>query len=641
MNWGDSDRPRRAATTASGRARRGSARADSVRAAVARAAVAALAVSAWIGTAALPARADSGLLLPPQAGTGFNSASLPPATVPAAELALPDILSYEDAALYRETFGLQDKGLWAAADRRIKRINDRLLMGHVLAQRYLHPTHYRARYDELAAWLRQYADHPDAARIYGLAMKRKPKAAKAPPAPRDRFAVSSDNIDTEPAPRRPWRESAAEPGARRNVAKMTRAGRMTEAEKFLAQPSVQRVLGQGGVDRTRALIAAAWFRKGDDARAYAVASAAARRSGAEAPRALWWAGLAAFRLGRFEDAISHFDRLARAKGLSTREIAAANFWAGRAALRGGHAERVGAYMDRAARHDRTFYGQIAARIRGTGPTYNWGAPTATPADVVAFSAHRAGRRTLALIQVGDEGRAETELRTLRVGASPRLLRTVMALAEAADMPGTALRAGRVLLRAQNERVDAALYPIPHWVPETGFQIDRALVYALARQESGFNVRARSPAGARGLLQLMPATARFIADSGQNFRGRNGNHLYDPRLNLALGQKYVDHLLADDAVSGNLIMMIAAYNGGPGNLAKWQRQVRHGSDPLIFIESIPVTETRLFVTRVLENLWIYRARLGQDTPSLEALASGVWPAYVGLDGARFGVAEDRR
>lgn len=620
MNWGDSTISGRLDRDKRHRPRAG---------AFARGTLSVLALMACL-SAPLAARADS------------SSASLPVLNRPAdVALALPEILGVRDAELYRDIFGLQEKGLWAAADRRIRHIEDRLLMGHVLAQRYLHPTHYRSSFAELSTWLRHYADHPDAARIYGLAIKRKPASARAPAPPRERFIVSSDNIDNDSITRPAWRETPGENRIRRVVFGMVKRGRMSQAEKYLGQASVQRALGRAGTDRAQAMIAAGWFRLGDDKTAYRIAAAAAHRSGAEAPRALWWAGLAAFRLGRFEDAIAHFDRLANARGLAGRDIAAASFWAGRAALRGGHAERVGPYMDRAAQYSRTFYGQLAARIRGTGPVYDWTSPAAPPADIIAFAAHKSGRRTLALIQVGDEARAETELRTLRVGASPRLLRTVIALAEAADMPGTALRAGRVLLRAQNERVDAALYPIPHWVPENGFQIDRALVYALARQESAFNVNARSRSGARGLLQLMPATARFIADSGQTFRGRNRNQLYDPRLNLSLGQKYVDHLLSGEVSSGNLLLSVASYNAGPGNVAKWQRKVRHGSDPLIFIESIPVTETRLFVQRVMENLWIYRARLGQDTPSLEALASGHWPAYVGLDGARFGVAEERR
>lgn len=572
-----------------------------------------------------------------------RSASLPRFERPTgAALALPDILSAPDAELYRDIFRLQEKGLWAAADRRIRRIKDRLLMGHVEAQRYMHPTHYRARYSELAGWLKKYADHPDAARIYGLAMRRKPASAKAPQAPRARFMVSSDNIEVESdESERPVRVVRKdERSILRRVSGMVRREQMSQAEKYLAQGSVQRALGRQGVDRAQALVAAGWFRRGDNARAYKIAAAAANRSAAAAPRAMWWAGLAAFRLGKFEQSITHFHELSLAAGLSGRDIAAAAFWAGRAALRGGHPERVGTYLDRAARYDRTFYGQIAAHIRGAGPVFNWSSPIAQAADITAFSVHRSGRRTLALVQIGEDARAETEMRTLRVGASPRLLRTVIALTDTADLSGAALRAGRVLLRTTGERADAALYPVPRWLPEDGYQIDRALVYALARQESAFNAKARSPSGARGLMQLMPATARYMAENRKSFRGRGRNQLYDPSLNLALGQKYVDYLLSGDVVSGNLVLMIAAYNGGPGNIAKWQRNLRHNSDPLIFIESIPMRETRIFVQRVFENMWIYRARLGQDIPSLAALASGRWPTYVGLDGAGFGVAEER-
>ena len=74
----------------------------------------------------------------------------------------------------------------------------------------------------------------------------------------------------------------------------------------------------------------------------------------------------------------------------------------------------------------------------------------------------------------------------------------------------------------------------------------------------------------------------------------------------------------------------AYNGGPGNLNKWQRKMDYKGDPLLFIESLPSRETRLFIERVLANLWIYRQRLGQPAPSLDGIVSGDWPLYVALD-----------
>jgi hypothetical protein len=214
---------------------------------------------------------------------------------------------------------------------------------------------------------------------------------------------------------------------------------------------------------------------------------------------------------------------------------------------------------------------------------------------------------------------------------------LLAFADRARMPGLAFRLGHRLSATEHPEptlgslgiLDGALYPIPPWRPRGGFTIDRALIYALVRQESGFNPNAKSRDGARGLMQLMPSTASFIArDSG--FRKRKRNQLFDPETNLDLGQRYISHLLADQAVGGNLFLLTTAYNGGPGNLNKWQRKMDYRGDPLMFIESLPSRETRLFIERVLANLWIYRTRLGQPAPSLDGIASGDWPLYVALD-----------
>ncbi|MEO1312140.1 MAG: transglycosylase SLT domain-containing protein [Pseudomonadota bacterium] len=101
------------------------------------------------------------------------------------------------------------------------------------------------------------------------------------------------------------------------------------------------------------------------------------------------------------------------------------------------------------------------------------------------------------------------------------------------------------------------------------------------------------------------------------------------VNLELGQTYVTYLM-DNHVEGDLLQMAIAYNGGPGNLRRWKARVGAEDDPLLFMESIPNPESRGYVEKVLTNLWIYRARLGQPTPSLEQLARGEWPKYVALD-----------
>ena len=101
--------------------------------------------------------------------------------------------------------------------------------------------------------------------------------------------------------------------------------------------------------------------------------------------------------------------------------------------------------------------------------------------------------------------------------------------------------------------------------------------------------------------------------------------------MQLGQRYLDHLLGLSGKRQDLFSLAVAYNGGPGNLRKWRRKMAKKVGPLMFIESIPSRESRGYVERVLSNLWIYRVRLGQATPSLDAVAAGDWPAYTALDG----------
>jgi soluble lytic murein transglycosylase len=204
----------------------------------------------------------------------------------------------------------------------------------------------------------------------------------------------------------------------------------------------------------------------------------------------------------------------------------------------------------------------------------------------------------------------------------------MTVADRAGMPALAMRLHRKLF-ADGNGFAAAAYPTPPWEPEGGFQVDRALIYAVIRQESRFNPAARNGSGASGLMQLMPSTARFVAD-GSGHRLPTDGLLLDPGLNLALGQQYLAMLLDDASVRGDLFRLAAAWNGGPGNLQKWRRETKYGDDPLLFIESIPSPETRVFIERMLANLWIYRERMGQPSPSLDALAAGQWPIYTPLD-----------
>jgi soluble lytic murein transglycosylase-like protein len=245
-----------------------------------------------------------------------------------------------------------------------------------------------------------------------------------------------------------------------------------------------------------------------------------------------------------------------------------------------------------------------------------------------------GARAAALIALGQNDLAEQELSALPGWQDPSTTRAMLAVTQTARLPRLGLELARRLLLdpasgwAQHD-LAAVLYPVPDWRPKGGFALDRALIYAFVRQESSFDSRAESPAGARGLMQLMPRTASWL-DGTTRYRGRQRDLLYDPARNLALGQKYLQRLLGSRRVAGDLLRLAIAYNAGPGNLGNWERQMAHGDDPLLFIESLPSLESRLFVERVMANLWLYRLRLRQPAPTLAALAADLWPIYQPLE-----------
>ncbi|MEM7222043.1 MAG: lytic transglycosylase domain-containing protein [Pseudomonadota bacterium] len=574
----------------------------------------------------------------------FIAAALALALLPGAARAtldsqgLPSVLSHQDEQHYRQIFELQEAGKWQAADKLIKQLDDQRLMGHVLFQRYMHPTAYRSRYTELKHWMDHYADHPEAKRIYRLAVKRRPANYKAPKKPVTPRATITSRFQPEIEPYRS--SKSLTPSQRRRARQILRQvrhnvlrTRLTTTEKLLARAETKRVLDQVQRDQSYAKVAAGWYYYGRPDKAFKLADAAARRSGDQAPMTHWIAGLAAWRLGDLEAAARNFEGLAEATRASSWTASAGAYWAARSHLRLRQPEQMSKWLRTASAHQETFYGLLARRALGMETRFDFRPHEPTAAGLAHIDADPAGHRALGLIQVGQVELAEQELLRLKDWDSPDTMETLLALAERGKLPRLAFKLASRLDDqphvTDDGRLEAALYPIPPWQPDSGFKVDRALVYALMRQESAFNPKAKSPDGARGLMQLMPATASYIGD--RRYRGKTRDQLFDPGLNLELSQRYLSYLMNYDSVQGNLFRLTTAYNGGPGNLAKWERKIEVADDPLLFIESLPSRETRVFIERVLTNFWIYRARLGQPAPSLDAAASGTWPGYAALDG----------
>ncbi len=573
-------------------------------------------------------------------------AALPPVSAEAQEaISLPKVLSSKDVARYKKIYTLQEQGKWKAADKEISKLEDKILMGHVKAQRYLHPRKYRSSYKELKAWMDQYNDHPQAQQLYKLAKQRRPKNWKRPKAPVRGTLYGSghdgDVIRTKyynPSKRLSRSQKQRVYQLKRRMRHYQRKGWTKAVKNLLRTKEVIKLFHPVEYDRVQASLGAGYYADGRDNWAIDWAGRAAKRSGKYLPEAHWTVGLASWRLGKFDQAHKHFEAVAKSDYASPWMVSAGAFWAARVSLVDGKPHDVNHTLAIAAAYPRTFYGLLAKQMLDHRPSFDWSLPPLDRDNLDVLLKTKGARRALALFQISQFHKAERELRGLYSRADKRTVDLILSLATRANMPSLAMRLGNILASKGKGQYDSASYPLPGWVPNDGFKIDRALLFAIMRQESGFNPEAKSYAGARGLMQLMPRTASFVAKD-RRFRHRNNKMLFDPNLNLSTGQKYVRLLLDEPTIDNNLFRMVAAWNGGPGNLRRWLKTIKHQNDPLLFIESIPSKETRIFVERVFTNLWIYRDRFGQASPSLEAIAAGEWPVYTPLDFGPLRVADN--
>ena len=336
-------------------------------------------------------------------------------------------------------------------------------------------------------------------------------------------------------------------------------------------------------------------------------------SGVAYAEAEWLAGWIALRfLEDPEAAAKHFEKLYEAVSYPISRARGA-YWSARAAETRGDRTAALNWHELAARHPTTYYGQLSLatlgqRVAAALPK----APAPTAEDVRRFEGRELARlvRALAAADLGDWLR-------------PFVLR----LDEIAATPGERVLVGRLAIQAG--RLDLAVrtakqasydgvalieqgYPVVE-APDDG--PERALLLAVSRQESEFNEQAVSPAGARGLMQLMPATAKAVAKS-LDLAWRGERSLHDTPYNVRLGGAYLEDLLTD--YGGSYVMAIAAYNAGPGRVSRW---VKDFGDPrdldaerlIDWIELIPFSETRNYVQRVLEGVQVYRALLGEVAP----------------------------
>jgi len=403
-----------------------------------------------------------------------------------------------------------------------------------------------------------------------------------------------------------------------------RKGRDDEAEEWLRARSVSaEALGEPQYwAGQRARLARAAMRAGDAARAYETAARHYLVEGADFADLEWLSGyLALRRLGQPELAVAHFTRLLDAVSTPI-SLGRAGYWLGRAHEASGNPSAAKIAYTLGAEHRTSFYGQLAAEradlppdpgLAGTGPQVDWRETALAESPVLAAGLlfHHAGQ--------------PWELRRFltHMADGPNLAQGALLGEVALELEeyNVALMVAKRLARGGEAPV-RIYYPLTPLAREA-LPVPMELVMSIARRESEFDPAVVSPAGAMGLMQLMPATARAMATAtGQQYS--ENRLLSDWQYNARLGAAYLARLI--ETYGNAPVLIAAAYNAGPSRADAWiaangdPRQAESVEAVIDWIEHIPFTETRNYVMRVIESIRVYRARLSgmAEMPAIGAL-----------------------
>ncbi len=554
----------------------------------------------------------------------------------------PTPLLEPDLSVYNNIFDLQENAKFKDADILIEKLNNKILLPYVLYQRYMHPQ-YHDNYLELKDWLSKYSDLPDAVHIYDLAVKRAGSSVglRKPSMPkRNAYYSEEDKYSQSKLSLSGYYHLTGE--SRDILRKLIKdfkwalsKGYTKNARLILEDYRTKRLSTFADYHKMSAHLAYQYFIDNEDELALKWAIPAADKL--NYCLANWVVGLVYYRKKDLENSKKYFVRMTTSDNLSSWQASTAAFWAYKVNEllpdESQNKEDGKKFLEMAASYPRTMYGIMAISKLAGKLDINWDIPNFSQEDADNIIAWDGGIRAIALIQLGYVSKSAKEFQHLifkNDEVDNTLIHAVMAFSEVNHLPNMALNLAPYLKDSEGEILyNSCLYPEIKLEPRYGWSIDKALIFALIRQESRFGLFAYSNSGAIGLMQIMPSTAAYV-EKDSSLRKTDKYKLYNPEYNISLGQKYLTHLMNEPYIGNSLIKILTAYNAGPGNLRKWEKIINNPlNDPLLFIESLKATETRIYVKRVLTNLWLYRDKMGQSIPSLLALSDGKWPEYISI------------
>jgi len=379
------------------------------------------------------------------------------------------------------------------------------------------------------------------------------------------------------------------------------------AELLIATPADALGNPDAWADR-RATLARWLVRQDRPSDAYKAASRHGLNGGSDYADLEFLSGFIALRkLNDAETALRHFGHLKA--GVSTPiSVSRAEYWLGRAEEAAGREAKATEHYQAAARHQTAYYGLMAAERLGLSldPAL---LDNTRPADWrgSAFAQSSVLDAARLLVQAGDRTLAKRFFLHLGESLDATQMAQLADLALSMNEPHIAVLIGK----AAAERgiiIPRAYFPVPDMVPD-GLKVSRALALAIARRESEFDPAARSRADARGLMQVLPGTAKLVAaELGVEYEA--GKLFSDPAFNVQMGAGYLTKMI--DEFGPSIALVASGYNAGPGRPRRW---IGEYGDPRLeqtdivdWVEAIPFSETRTYVMRVVEGVVIYRAKL---------------------------------
>ncbi|HVZ29350.1 MAG TPA: transglycosylase SLT domain-containing protein, partial [Asticcacaulis sp.] len=540
----------------------------------------------------------------PEPAVAMNAAPVPYTRIRTQAQNTNGVLTPWDAQLYQAAFAQVDQGDYDGAEASLAQVQDKSLVGYVEYHK-LFSLGYTASYDELIAWLNQYGDQPVAMKVWNLAKRKKPDGAPDPAFP----SLMGNPVNTPAA-----LPASLTGGTAVQLSATTSLAATRTVDDY--NP------GMPAIDNSDSDLTPKSARSAYNNGQFEQAVVLAKKIGDH-----WVAGLADWRLKRYDQALVEFKFVSTDPSRNAWSQSSGAYWAARCALALNDKDTADTYFKIAASFPFTFYGLLAEQRlgvtpavalakKGLPPTFQGGdrdGLTASLDDDFAWAkGNTQARRMSALVQIGRPADAKEEVQSAMQHAGDATERDHwLALAAYNQVPVSQLR-------PTDRLFDVSLYPIPNYHLNDSYGVDKALVFAFARKESKFNANAKSYSGAYGLLQLMPSTAALVENDPTY--NKKPSKLLKPATNLRVGQKYIARLMDSSIVGGDLLRTIAAYNAGPRPVKDAMDNLGNDYDSLLVMESIPVAQTRQYVEEVAANYWIYRQIMGKDSPSLVQAAS---------------------